>query len=241
MRCPIAYTDGSCLRNPGPGGWGVRILYPHGMVHELGAAEADTTNNRMELQAAIAALEVLHAYQHVTVMTDSRYVLDGITKWLHNWRQRGWVTTAGTPVKNDDLWQRLAQLQHAGIHWQHVRGHSGDPHNERVDAIARAFASGSPPHLFHGHLGAQDDPVVVQSLPQPASSTANRRTQKRGKTQFAPRYVSIVRGVVAVDDTWPKCAARVRGVSGACYKKISSAQELAAFCAKHGVDLPPYT
>jgi ribonuclease HI len=194
----------------------------------------------MELQAVITALEVLHNYQHVTVVTDSRYVLDGITKWLHNWRQRDWVTTMGTPVKNVDLWQRLAQLQHAGIHWQHVRGHSGDPHNERVDAIARAFASGSRPHLFHGPLGAQDDPVAAQSLPQPASSTANRRTHKPEKPQHAPRYISIVRGVVAVDDTWPKCAARVRGVSGAHYKKINSAQELAAFCAEHGVDLPPY-
>jgi ribonuclease HI len=211
------------------------------MVHEFGAGEAETTNNRMELQTAIVALEMLHDYQHVTVVTDSRYVLDGITKWLRHWRQRGWVTRTGMPVKNDDLWQRLAQLQHAGIHWQHVRGHSGEPHNERADAIARAFASGSSPHLFHGHLGAQDDPVVAQFLLQPVSPTTNGRTHRPGETQHAPRYVSIVRGVVAVDDTWSKCAARVHGVSGACYKKINSAQELAAFCAEHGVDLPPYT
>lgn len=234
---PVAYTDGSCLRNPGPGGWGVRVLYPHGMVHEFGSAEADTTNNRMELQAAIAALEVLQGCKQATIVTDSRYVLDGITKWLRHWRQRGWVTTAGTPVKNGKLWQRLAQLHHAGIHWQHVRGHSGDPHNERVDAIARAFASGSPPHLFHGNLGSPDDPVVAQALSRPA--TANGSARRPGKPRHAPRYVSIVRGMVAVDDTWPMCAARIHGVSGARYKKIYSAQELAAFCAEHGVELPP--
>jgi ribonuclease HI len=121
-----------------------------------------------------------------------------------------------------------------------VRGHSGDPNNERVDAIARAFASGSPPRLFHGSLGSPDDPVVAQTLPRPARVTAHGPMRRREKTWPAPRYVSLVRGVVAVDDTWPKCAARVRGISGARYKKVYSPQELAAFCAEHGVELPPY-
>jgi ribonuclease HI len=163
MHGPIAYTDGACLGNPGPGGWGVRILYANGEVQEFGGAAAATTNNRMELQAAIAALERLETSPQVTIFTDSRYVIDGMTIWIYAWRRRGWVTAANTPVKNRDLWVTLERLHHAGVRWQHVRGHSGEPNNERVDEIARAFAAGSCPPLFCGRVGSPADPVRTAS------------------------------------------------------------------------------
>lgn len=235
MKTSVAYTDGSCLGNPGPGGWGVRILYPDDTVHEFGAAEAATTNNRMELQAAIAALEHL-GQQPLTLYTDSRYVIDGITKWLPGWRRRGWRTATGTPVKNQALWQRLGQLLHANIRWQHVRGHTGDPNNERVDEIARAFASGLSPRLFRGKAGSPDDPVAPSTHRTPPAPPSPRRSRNRNATS---RYVSIVHGTVTIDTDWPACEARVRGVSGARYKKIRSPEELADFCTQHGVDVPP--
>jgi ribonuclease HI len=234
MKTPMAYTDGSCLGNPGPGGWGVRILHPDDTVYEFGAAEAATTNNRMELQAVIATLEHL-GQQSLTIYTDSRYVIDGITKWLPGWRRRGWQTATGTAVKNQVLWQHLAQLLHADVRWQHVRGHSGDPNNERVDEIARTFASGAAPRLFRGQKGSPDDPVLDSVRAMPAAPP--RRRQSRYQNTRS-RYVSIVHGAVNVDADWPSCAARVRGVSGAHYKKIRTPEELADFCAQHGVDVP---
>jgi ribonuclease HI len=237
MEHPIAYADGACLGNPGPGGWGVRIYYPDGTVCELGGAAASTTNNRMELQAAIEALKRLAAFPRATMVTDSRYVIDGLTKWLQAWRRRGWTTVAGTPVKNRRLWMALDRLNHAKIRWQHVRGHTGDPDNERVDAIARAFAKGERPALFRGPAGDASDPV--KSAPASASFRCVAASPP-GKTPMAKaRYVSIVQGEVALDNDWAACEARVRGVSGARYKKVRTAAELADFCAQHGVDPPP--
>jgi ribonuclease HI len=213
----------------------VRLLYPDGMVQEFGAGESTTTNNRMELQAALVALEQLRGYTRATIYTDSRYLIEGVTKWIHNWRRRDWVTTAGTPVKNRVLWQRLVALNHRGITWRHVYGHTGDPNNERVDDIARGFASGTAPLLFHGPAGAPDDPVRDV---EPRPSVAPSRRKPARSTRNA-RYISIVHGAVAIDDEWAACAARVRGVSGAKYKKVHSSEELAEFCAKHGIDVPP--
>jgi ribonuclease HI len=186
----------------------------------------------MELQGAIAALKIIGASKKATVITDSRYVIDGLTRWLPGWRRRGWITASHTPVKNQDLWRLLDQLHHAGIRWQHVYGHTGNPHNERVDAIARAFAAGTPPVLFCGPAGSPADPV--RSAPPPGHGAWLRASA--GTTPPA-RYVSIVRGVVAIDPDWTSCAARVQGVSGARYKKVRTAEELAAFCAEHGVTL----
>lgn len=133
-------TDGACLGNPGPGGWGALLRY--GTVErELAGGEADTTNNRMELMGAIAALEALGSPCAVTLHTDSQYVQKGIGEWLPNWVRRGWKTAAGDPVKNRDLWERL--LAASGPHkieWKWVRGHAGNVDNERVDKLARLAA-----------------------------------------------------------------------------------------------------
>ncbi|MBW4622970.1 MAG: ribonuclease HI [Cyanosarcina radialis HA8281-LM2] len=146
------YTDGACIGNPGPGGWGVAIYFQDGSIHELGASEPATTNNRMEMQAAIAALEFLAATQlqeSVTLYTDSEYLINGITKWIKGWKRKGWKTSQGQAVLNQDLWETLDRLNHRGINWQHVRGHNGNVGNERCDAIARAFASSKRPSLQH--------------------------------------------------------------------------------------------
>jgi ribonuclease HI len=212
-------------------------LYPDGSVNEFGAAVPHTTNNQMELQAAIAALEHLGHLPQVTVYTDSRYVIDGLTKWLANWRRRGWRTATGEAVKNRALWQQLAQLAHPQMKWLHVRGHSGNPNNERVDDIARAFASGQTPKLFCGQAGAPGDPVQKEAAPP--AVRARRVTSGRPSSSFTkPQYVSIIQGDVVMDDDWPSCEARVRGVAGAKYKKVRTSEELTEFCAKHGVAMP---
>ena len=132
------YTDGACSGNPGPGGWGAMLL--HGdTTHELSGAEPDTTNNRMELMAAIQGLEALKRACEVTIITDSKYVMQGMEQWIHGWRKNGWKTAAKQPVKNADLWQRLsAAAERHTLTWEWVRGHTGDVGNERVDALARA-------------------------------------------------------------------------------------------------------
>lgn len=136
MKTVEIHTDGACRGNPGPGGWGA-LLAHGGRVRELCGGEADTTNNRMELMAAISALEALREPCTVTLHTDSTYVRNGITQWMANWRRRGWKTADGKPVKNRELWQRLdAAAQRHSIDWRWVRGHAGDPGNERADALA---------------------------------------------------------------------------------------------------------
>jgi len=130
------YTDGACRGNPGPGGWGVMLRF-NGSVKELYGGEAQTTNNRMELMAAIRGLEALTKPCTVVLTTDSQYVMKGITEWMDNWIQRGWKTAAKKPVKNVDLWKRLsAALEKHQVEWHWVRGHTGHFENERADELA---------------------------------------------------------------------------------------------------------
>lgn len=132
------FTDGACRGNPGPGGWGALLRY-RGKEKTLSGAEPQTTNNRMELMAAIKGLEALRRPCRVRIVTDSTYVKQGITQWIPQWKRRGWKTAAGKPVKNIDLWERLSQAMSSHeIAWVWVRGHSGHDENERVDALARA-------------------------------------------------------------------------------------------------------
>lgn len=139
----FAYTDGACSGNPGPGGWGALLVAREGdtviKTRELCGGEAETTNNRMELLAAITALETLERATTLTIITDSAYVKDGITKWIHGWKARGWKTAAKKPVKNEDLWRRLdAATARHNVTWEWVKGHAGHPENEKADELARA-------------------------------------------------------------------------------------------------------
>ena len=133
----VIYTDGACSGNPGPGGWGALLSW-NGHEKELFGGEWDTTNNRMELMAAIKALESLKRTGPIALYTDSTYVRDGITKWIHGWKRNGWRTAAKKPVKNEDLWKRLeAALVGHDVEWHWVKGHAGHPGNERADQLAR--------------------------------------------------------------------------------------------------------
>ncbi|HEX6018122.1 MAG TPA: ribonuclease HI [Burkholderiaceae bacterium] len=137
----VIYTDGACKGNPGPGGWGA-LLRSGGHEKELFGGESRTTNNRMELTAVIEALSALKQRARVAVYTDSEYVKNGITSWIHNWKLRGWRTADKKPVKNVDLWQRLDELAAAhDVRWHWVRGHDGDPGNERADELANKGAA----------------------------------------------------------------------------------------------------
>ena len=139
----FAYTDGACSGNPGPGGWGVLLVAREGdrvlKERELSGGAPETTNNRMELMAAISALEALDRGSAIKLVTDSAYVKDGITKWIHGWKAKGWKTAGKKPVKNAELWQRLdAAVARHDVTWEWVKGHAGHPENERADELARA-------------------------------------------------------------------------------------------------------
>ncbi len=142
MKSVQIYTDGACKGNPGPGGWGV-LLRMGKHEKELSGGEAETTNNRMELTAAIKGLEALIEPCEVALYSDSKYVLDGITKWIHGWQKRGWVNASKKPVRNADLWRDLliASERHQ-VSWHWVKGHSGHPENDRVDQLASDQAAG---------------------------------------------------------------------------------------------------
>ena len=147
----FAYTDGACSGNPGPGGW-ARVLQARegeAVLKErtLHGGEADTTNNRMELLAAISALETLDRPTAITVVTDSSYVKDGVSSWIHGWKRNGWKTAAKKPVLNQDLWKELDGLSNGSVEWRYTKGHAGDPTNERCDEIAHAFSQGETPQL----------------------------------------------------------------------------------------------
>jgi len=140
----VIYTDGACKGNPGPGGWGV-YLKSEGFEKELWGGERETTNNRMELTAVIEGLAALKRPCQVSLYLDSQYVRQGITEWIHGWKRKGWVTASKQPVKNADLWRKLDGLVHAGPHqieWHWVKGHAGDPGNERADSLANRGVPG---------------------------------------------------------------------------------------------------
>ncbi|BAY97441.1 ribonuclease H [Tolypothrix tenuis PCC 7101] len=158
------YTDGACTGNPGPGGWGVVVYFNDGSIHEIGGASSHTTNNKMEMQAAIAGLQFLQTSgqtQPITLYTDSEYLIKSVTQWIKGWKQRGWKKADGKPVQNQDLLETLDELNSYIVKWEYVRGHSGNVGNERCDVIARTFASGRVPDLKQSFTTDAD-----QSLPQ---------------------------------------------------------------------------
>lgn len=230
----VVFTDGAAKRNPGPGGWGVVIVTPDGHVTELGGGSPLTTNNKMELSGAIAALSHLEPITgRLAIYTDSTYVIQGVTQWVHNWRRRGWTTATGGEVLNRDLWERLTGLTAArpprSIAWHYVRGHSGIPGNERVDAIADGFAVRGSVPLYAGPLIGYEVPILDlpddTSVPtRSASSTGGSRAAKGP----AFSYLSVVDGLPMRHATWAECERRVKGRAGARFKKAMSADDQAA-------------
>ena len=238
----MVFTDGAAKGNPGPGGWGAIIVTPDAMVAELGGGSPHTTNNKMELSGAIAALEAVAAVPGpVTIYTDSTYLIQGITQWVWGWRKKGWRTASGGDVLNRELWERLFALTSArgpkGLDWRWVRGHVGTAGNERCDEIAVAFAVQEPPDLYHGPLAGY--PIDVLTVPSEASLPNRGRsasTPGGGKAK-AYSYLSVVDGVPMRHATWAECEQRVRGRSGARYKKATSAAEEGTILRSWGVNL----
>jgi len=221
----LIWSDGSSRGNPGPGGWGVIIVSPGKEVVELGGGEEHTTNNRMELTAAISALSyVSENYpdsNKIIIHTDSSYVINGITKWVHNWRRNNWLTSQKEEVLNRDLWEKLSSLT-AGkkIEWKYVAGHSGTPGNERCDEIATSFADRNNPSLYKGVLANYSVPIFDLSK----VSSANKKNKSRSKAK-AYSYLSMIGGEIMKHKLWEECEKRVKGKSGAKFKKALSAEE----------------
>jgi ribonuclease HI len=181
-----AACDGACSGNPGPGGWGCLLRFSDGSVQEFGGSEPSTTNNRMELTAALTLLEKLAALPrdlNLTIRTDSKYLIDGFSKWISGWKRKGWRTASGSPVLNRDLWEALDAARVDGLPFTYVRGHSGDPDNDRCDAIAVAFSKGQQPQLAHGDYGGlmvpEPGPASVPASPADPAPPALQRLLTR--------------------------------------------------------------
>jgi ribonuclease HI len=231
------HTDGACSGNPGPGGWGAIIAYPEGTIQELGDSEAPTTNNKMELQAVITALNyVKKRPENILVFTDSTYVIRGITQWIWGWMKRGWKNAEGEPVANQGHWKDLSRVvQEIGakrISWHYVRGHQGTLGNERCDQIAVSFSKNQYIPLYKGTLLNYDhNPYDVPddtSLPEPRAP--------KEKTK-AYSYLSVVGGTPVRHSDWPSCERRVKGASGAKFKKSTSAENEEEILAAWGYSL----
>ncbi len=241
----VIFTDGASSGNPGPGGWAAVVRSPKGDIHELGGFVDDTTNNRMELTGALRALASIAQVQGpVVLFTDSTYVIRGITQWIWGWKKRGWKTASGTAVTNQDLWQKLLSVTYARkpeVTWRYVPGHAGIPGNERCDRIAVDYSKGRFVNLFRGHEA--DYGVDLTLVPAPAPLPEMRKRDKKSKKK-AHSYLSEVGGDVVRHDSWASCEARVKGRSGARFKKAMSAAEEPSILQAWGMSpskLPPST
>lgn len=213
------YCDGSSIGNPGPGGWGA-VVADRARVKEIGGYETHTTNNRMELTAAIEALALLRARTAVTMHTDSQYVINGITKWVYGWDQNGWQTKGKKEVQNRNLWEvLLACTEKHEIVWKHVRGHEGVTLNERADMIANGFARKGKVELFYGSLAKYKE--FLKGMPK-ARVVSKSRSKSKGGTAYS--YVSLVDGKILTHKTWAECEKHVKGKT-AKYKKVFSDEE----------------
>jgi ribonuclease HI len=212
MTDTIIFTDGAARGNPGPGGWGA-ILATEELVEELGGGEDHTTNNRMELLAAISALEKTGFSDPIVVYTDSAYVLSGATRWIIGWQKNNWQTTQKQDVLNRDLWEKLLLVTLGRkIDWRLLKGHSGIAANERCDIIATSFADKKSIVLY---AGARERYGVSLNVP-------DVKPVKKTSRVFTYSYVSLVNGVIQTYKTWEDCRLRVLGVPGALYKKAIS-------------------
>jgi ribonuclease HI len=215
------FTDGSSRGNPGPGGWGA-IVRTNEEVKELGGREDHTTNNRMELSAAINALVYVDENDidgDIILQTDSKYVINGITSWVRGWQANGWKTAAKKDVENRDLWEALAFASKGlSIEWRYVQGHAGHPGNERCDEIATSFADKAEASLYHG-------PRAKYPIDLDAEPAVKAASKKKSSKSPAYSYLSLVDGLLQTHKTWAECEARVKGVKGARFKKSTSAED----------------
>lgn len=223
------FSDGACSGNPGSGGWASIILFPSDEVLEIGGREFSTTNNRMEMMAAIEALRTIEKHPgKVHFYTDSTYIIRGITQWIWGWKKRAWKTAEGAEVANKELWEKLAFLVEKRstvnkIEWFYSRGHSGIPGNERCDEIAVAYSKNIGIDLYEGSLNHYF--VRILELPKDGSLPEMRSPKSAAEKKTAHSYLSNIGGLVYRHKDWPSCQRRVSGKSGAKFKKAQSANE----------------
>lgn len=229
----IIFTDGACSGNPGPGGWGAVMVAPamnnqtSFQVQEFGGSDPATTNNRMEMMAAIEVLKSAAKFDlPIDFYTDSVYVIRGITQWIWGWKKNNWKTAEGQEVSNRDLWLELSDIVQTRpkkypIQWLYSRGHVGTPGNERCDEIAVAFSKNQFVRLYSGNL--ENYHITVLDLPTDTKIPEMKTGSSAPKTAFS--YLSYLDGKIIRHKTWPSCDRRVKGRSGAKFKKTMSAVE----------------
>ncbi len=217
------FTDGASRGNPGPGGWGA-VVVSDDKVTELGGGEVRTTNNRMEIMGAVAALSSIgNSNQKVTLYSDSSYLLNGITKWAKGWQRNGWKTKTKEDVQNRDLWEKLLDVTDGkDIEWKYLGGHVGIVGNERADEIATSFADATPTKLYNGLLLGYGRNILNFDLDKTlAREKSVSRSHSKAK---AYSYLSLVDGVFMRHMTWAECEKRVKGKK-AKFKKALSADD----------------
>lgn len=231
MKEVIIFTDGASRGNPGPGGWGAVAVYPdaHDVLHvdELGGREDLTTNNRMEMKAALEALTHFDGfYENLSeisfmIYTDSAYLLNGATKWVHGWSKNNWMT-GKEEVKNRDIWEAIiSAMRGKHISWKLLPGHSGVPGNERCDEISTQCADNKNPELYKGTLAAYSVHDILTTTVAPGV----QKKKKSSSSEKAYSYVSMVDGKVETHATWAECEKRVKGASKARFKKSFSKED----------------
>jgi len=246
----VVFGDGACKGNPGPGGWGAcAVSTAQGRVKEAGGGAQATTNNVMELRAAIEALllaKSLGGTEKILACTDSSYVIQGATAWIWGWRKRGWKKVDGSDVLHRPIWEELVGLCEQlkdRLEWRHLPGHVGIPGNERVDEIASSFADGKRFELYDGPLvGCGWDPLEKIDAETVRTLTAQKKSGSTSKSKKAsgpvapgyPIYLSFVNGQLQRHGNWPECERRVKGVGGAKFKKVSNPGEEKATLAGWG-------
>lgn len=227
VRPIMIFADGASSGNPGPGGWGAIVLTPNHQVHELGGAEAHTTNNRMELRAVIEALKFVQDQRgEIEVYTDSTYVIKGVTQWSYNWKRNDWKTGEGKEVANQELWKDLLELDdQRKVHWKYVRGHAGIPGNERADSIAVSYSKQIPFRLYQGPFENYSVALLELKESERKTNSNNKLSNKSKSSGPAYSYLSVVGGTPQRHHSWAECENRVRGQSGARFKKALSLED----------------
>lgn len=232
----VIFSDGACSGNPGPGGWATVVAMPDGKIKELGGFVEKTTNNEMEMRAALEGLKkISRTSGTVDLYTDSVYLIRGITQWIWGWKKRGWKTAEGNAVANQEMWEQLLRVVSARgsegkINWYYSRGHVGTPGNERCDEIAVAFSKGKWIDLYEGNL--LQYPIAIFDLPEDTSLPEMKPKQEK-KVAFS--YLSNIGGEVYRHKDWASCERRVKGKSGAQFKKAMSAQDESAILSGWGM------
>ncbi len=229
MNPTTIFTDGSSRGNPGPGGWG-SVVIENDLITELGGREDETTNNRMELSAAIAGLNTIKGDDKIILNTDSSYVINGITKWVNSWKINGWITKTKDEVMNRDLWEKLLEAKEGkDVVWNYVGGHSGIIGNERCDEIATSFADDEPIMLYTGPIANYSITNILD-----LSQVTQKVSKKSHSKAQAYSYVSMVDRKILTHKTWAECEARVKGKSGTRYRKATSLDQEAQIIEEFG-------